>query len=153
MMRSAVIDPKTSVVLTVILSDGAFQDPVNLIVPSDIAEPGWAYDGAAKTFSPPPPPVEPVPEEVSDRQFFEELANEGAISEAEALAYVAAGVIPKTLNDAIAELPAAIQFTARMQVIGANNFYRSAPIAETIGQLLGKSGADLDDLWRRAAKL
>lgn len=115
---------------------------------------GWVMDGG-KLVAPPEPPALPpsVPEFISDRQFFQQLASDGDITEDEALAAVMTGTMPKKLTDAIASLPAEQQFPAKMLVCGATQFERSNPMVPGLGQALGKSATDLDAIWTAAAKL
>lgn len=95
----------------------------------------------------------PVPEIISARQFFQQLARDGACTQAEALAYVQTGALPETLSTVIDGLPEGIRFDVRMEVIGANEFYRSTPTVDLVGYLLGMDAAGLDRIWRLAAKL
>jgi len=95
----------------------------------------------------------PVPEEVSSRQFFQQLAKDGDCTEAEALAYVQTGALPAVLSTVINGLPESIRFDVRMEVIGANEFYRSTPTVDLVGYLLGKDSSALDRIWRLASKL
>jgi len=95
----------------------------------------------------------PVPEIVSARQFFQQLAKDGDCTEAEALAYVQTGALPAALSTVIDSLPEGIRFDVRMEVIGANEFYRSTPTVDLVGYLLGKDSAALDRIWRLASKL
>ncbi len=94
-----------------------------------------------------------VPEAISDRQFFQQLAIDGDISEDEALAAVQTGTLPKKLADAIASLPEDQRFAARMLVCGATTFLRSNAIVPALGEALEKDAAALDALWIAAAAL
>lgn len=95
----------------------------------------------------------PVPPEISDRQFFQALAQEGMISEGDALASVQAGALPPAFDALIAALPASAQFPARMVVTGATIFRRDHPLTAAFGAWAGKSPAQIDDLFRLAAAL
>lgn len=99
-------------------------------------------------YVPPPPPV---PESVSDRQFFQALALGGMISEAEALAAVQTGALPAPIAaiiDAMSD-----QFAARMLLSGATTFERRHPLTDALASALGYSPAQTDDLFRGAASL
>lgn len=96
---------------------------------------------------------EPVPDIISDRQFFQELANRSVISQQEALAAVATGAIPAAMLALISQLPEEQQFPAQMLVSGATTFRRSHPIAALIGGLCGWTAEQTDDLWRAAFEL
>ncbi len=97
------------------------------------------------------PPYEPVPEEISDRQFAQELAIRGVITEAEALAWAGAGTLPAAMMAAINKLPADQRFAAKMSLASATTYRRSHPLADMLGGLLGYDAAEIDDLWRAAA--
>lgn len=97
--------------------------------------------------SPPPP----VPESVSDRQFFQALALGGMISEAEALAAVQTGALPAPIAAIIDAMPD--QFSARMLLSGATTFERRHPLTDALAAALGYSPAQTDDLFRAAAAL
>lgn len=95
----------------------------------------------------------PVPETISDRQFFQQLAILELISEDEAEEAVAAGVLPATLAALVDQLPASQQFPARMLLKGATTFQRNHPMTGVIAQLYGFTSAQVDDLFRAAAAL
>lgn len=97
--------------------------------------------------------LEPVPEVISDRQFAEELANRGAISRDEAIAWASKGDLPATLTAALADLPEDIKFKATMLLSSATTYERSHPMTATVGGLLWYEADDLDSIWRAAAKL
>lgn len=94
----------------------------------------------------------PVPQSISDRQFFQQLAIEGIISEAEALASNAA-VIPQPLLDIIDAMPAENQFAAKMLVSGATVFERHHEMTIVIGAARGMTSEQVDDFFRAAARL
>ncbi|NTS31250.1 hypothetical protein HQ945_08280 [Phyllobacterium sp. BT25] len=119
-------------------------------------QPGWAEewleDDAAEVvaFLNPPPPI---PGTISDRQFFQQLAIMGLITEEEALAYVSTGALPSAFNDFIGSLPEPQRFNAKMLIIGAQTFQRSHPLVAQFGAMNGMSSAQIDDLWREASTL
>ena len=94
-----------------------------------------------------------VPPKISDRQFFQQIAVEGKITEAEALAAVATGTIPQAMNGLIEQLPEDQQFPSKMLVAGATEFLRDHPVTQLIGQLYGYRAADIDRIWREASLL
>lgn len=100
-------------------------------------------------------PVVFVPEIISDRQFAQQLAMLGTITEAEAIAWAARGDLPEALEQAIATLPTegGVKFAARMLLTSATTYERSHPMTAALGAILGYDAADLDDLWRAAALL
>lgn len=128
-----------------------------LTVPDDMANrhrrmiAEWEAAGnTIPAFVPPPPPV---PEEISDRQFFHALAKAGLITEAEALAAVKTGDMPQAINDFVNTLPEADRFDARMLLEGATIFRRSHPLTAAFGALYGMEPSEIDGLWRDAASL
>lgn len=98
-----------------------------------------------------PPP--PVPVAISDRQFAQQLAVLGTITEAEAIAWAARGELPEALESAIAALPEENRFAARMLLSSATTYERSHPLVPVLAGLLGYDEAAIDDLWRAAALL
>ena len=59
-----------------------------------------ALDAVIAAHDPEASPTAPVPDIISDRQFFQQLAILGLINEAEALAAVGPGTMPATLRTA-----------------------------------------------------
>jgi hypothetical protein len=94
-----------------------------------------------------------VPREISDRQFFQQLAIAGHITEDEALNAVGPGIIPAAMDALVSQLPDELQFGARMLIRGATIYQRDNPIADLIRQLFGWAEADTDDFWRAASLL
>lgn len=97
--------------------------------------------------------VVPIPDEISDRQFFQQMAIEGRINQQEALDAVGSGVIPASMAALVEQLPQSQRFAARMLIRGATTFRRTHPVTELIGQLYGMTGEQIDTTWRAAAKL
>jgi hypothetical protein len=95
---------------------------------------------------------QPVPQSISDRQFFQQLAIDGIISEADALASNAA-VIPPPLLTIIEAMPAEQQFAAKMIVSGATVFERNHPMTLAIAAARGMTSGQVDDFFRAAAAL
>lgn len=95
----------------------------------------------------------PVPEIISDRQCFQQLAVLGKVTQDEALAAVTVGSLPKVVTDGIDALPAEQQFPAKMMLCGATQFFRSHPMTPVFGRFMGMDGTALDALWRAAAQI
>jgi len=93
------------------------------------------------------------PETISDRQFFQQLAIQGEVTEEEAIAAVATGALPQRLIDVVSGLPAEQQFAANMLLKGARSFNRSHPMVAMLGEEFGWTEAQIDDLWRAAFEL
>ena len=90
---------------------------------------------------------------ISDRQFFQALAQAGAITADEALAAVMTGRLPAAIEAAVSALPAAELFAARMLLSGATAFERGHPMVARLGAAIGYDAAALDALWQAAAAL
>lgn len=97
-------------------------------------------------------PQEPVPASISDRQFFQQLAIAGIISEDEALASNAA-VIPAPLLVLVNQLPEEDQFNAKMILSGATTFERNHPLTISIGSAYGMSSDQIDEFFKQASVL
>jgi hypothetical protein len=100
-------------------------------------------------------PPAPVPETISDRQFFQQLAIEGDITQDEALAAVQTGAIPAKLESVIAELPASDQFNAKMLLAGATTFNFSNPLTMALAAALSppRTEDQMKALWTAASQL
>lgn len=95
----------------------------------------------------------PVPFVISDRQFFEQLAEIGIATQAEAEAAVATGTLPASLAELVSMLPEQAQFKARMLLKGATQFYRHHEMTDTIAWLYGWSEEQVNDFFRAAERL
>lgn len=98
-------------------------------------------------------PPAAAPATISDRQFFQALAQAGAITADEALAAVMTGRLPAAIEAAVSALPEAQQFAARMLLSGATAFERGHPMVAQLGAALGYDDKALDALWSAAAAL
>lgn len=98
-------------------------------------------------------PPSPVPETISDRQFFQALALQGTITQAEAIAAVATGTIPAALRGFIDVLTGAEAFAAEMLLSGATEFKRSHPLTVAIGAAQGMNPAQIDAFFQFASSL
>lgn len=125
---------------------------------NDVEEHGRAIYALAiaEEFGPVAPysaPAISVPAIISDRQFFQQLANQGLITQAEALSAVKIGALPATLEGLVSLLPAEQQFPARMMLSGATQFERSHPLTNVIGAAQGLTPDQVDALWVAASQL
>lgn len=109
-------------------------------------------DGAVVSYQP-PPPFMLFPTIITDRQFFQQLALMGVITQDEALAAVKTGAIPAALQAFIDGMPADQKFTAEMLVSGAVSFDRNHPMTLALAAGMGWTSQQVDDLWRAAAQL
>ena len=94
-----------------------------------------------------------VPQTISDRQFFQQLAIAKVISQEEALAAVKTGDIPSALSGFIAALPDAARFNAEMLLSGATVFQRNHPLTNAVAMAQGMTADQVDEFFRQAAKL
>jgi hypothetical protein len=133
------------------------EDGVSSSVPNDIrnthrqAIADWEAEG--NTIPPYAAPPPPTPDQISDRQFFQELSIMGLITQAEALSAVQVGTIPAAMETFIGSLPSAQQFSARMVLTGATTFQRSHPLVAMFGAAQGMTSAQIDALWIAASAL
>jgi hypothetical protein len=112
-----------------------------------------AWKAAGNAAAPYVPPPAPVPQSISDRQFFQQLAIQGVITETEALAAVKTGAVPTALQALIDAMPTDQQFGATMIVSGATTFERCHELTLAIGRAYGWTSDQMDALWRAAAEL
>lgn len=99
-------------------------------------------------------PTPPVPVEISDRQFFQQAAIAGFITEEEALAAVQTGAVPAAMQAIVDGIGRSVdRFAAQMILSGATTFRRDHPLTSAIGAALGKTPAEIDDFFRAAALL
>lgn len=94
-----------------------------------------------------------VPNKISDRQFFQQLAIEGLITEEEAINAVKDGTLPQQFENLILSLPLAEQFNARMLLSGATEFQRYHPMVEAFRVYLNYEPEAVDQIWLEASKL
>jgi hypothetical protein len=97
-------------------------------------------------------PPAPIPD-ISRRQFYQQLAIQGVITQPEALAVMANGTLPASLQSIVNGLPADQQFGATMLLVGASTFQRSHPMTAVIGAAEGWSSEQIDALFTAAAVL
>lgn len=99
-------------------------------------------------------PKPEVPESISDRQFFQELALLGIITREEALEAVKIGTIPNTLQMFInnSQDPD-FRFNAEMLLSGATVFHRDHPLTAQIGLVNNWTSSEVDQFFIDASKL
>lgn len=99
-----------------------------------------------------PPP--PVIQDVSDRQFFQQAAVQGIITQAEALAAVQTGTIPAVLQAVVDGIEdAGEKFAAQMILSGATIFQRNAPLTASLGAAFGWMPEQIDAFFLAASAL
>lgn len=109
--------------------------------------------GAIKEFIAPAETIE-IPEQISRRQFFQQLAVDEIITKAEALAAMKSGAVPQALQAIIDALPTEEdRFNAEMLVIGADTFHRSHALTETVRMAMQWTIERRDAFWLDASKL
>lgn len=107
------------------------------------------YGAIANYIAPP----EPIPDLISRRQFFQQLAAMEMISNADALAAMQRGVIPAPLQTIIDTLPEENQFESQMLIVGADSFNRTHPLTETVRLAMQWTEEQRDSFWLEASKL
>jgi uridine phosphorylase len=100
---------------------------------------------AAQALIPPP--------SVTRRQFFQAAAQQGLITQAEALALFTTGTIPSEIATAINALPTAQQFPAQMLLLGALNFERENATLIALCAAIGQTSAQIDALFVLSGEL
>lgn len=110
----------------------------------------WLAAGNTPLPALPPPPAVVPP--IAKRQFYQQLAVDGLITEDEALA-ATEGVLPPTLNTAIATFPADQQFGAKMYFKGSQVFERGNAYIVALAGYFGWSAEQTDAFFVRAAAL
>ena len=144
-VRNVYADPSA------LVPDGAHL--LGLDMEPDGIETGMVWDEATTSFLP-APVVIAVPHEISDRQFFQTLANRGLISKQEALAAVKVGELPPAMLALIGQiLDEDAAFAVEMAISGATIFERDHPDTELLAYLYGWDDAALDDIWIEAGNL
>jgi len=98
-------------------------------------------------------PPETIPDEISRRQFFQQLASLELITNNEAKAALQNGAIPAALQALINQLPSSERYEAEMLIIGASTFARLHPLCDQIRILFEWSEEQRDNFWRAASKL
>ncbi|MEW6257430.1 MAG: hypothetical protein AB1592_15860 [Pseudomonadota bacterium] len=108
------------------------------------------WEAAGGVIAPYQAPPTPPPAQISRRQFFQQAAVSGYITEAEALDAVRSGAIPPALQAAVTLLPAGDRFAAEMLISGAQSFDLAHPLTTAIGAQLG---VDVAAFFTAAAEL
>jgi hypothetical protein len=159
MQRYVIIDTATKQIITVFEYDAAPSNPPPgfeagiIAVQNDMAGPGWSWTGT-ELLPPPSPVIVPiVAGAISRRQFFQQLAAEGIVSQNDALAAVRTGALPTPLQTIVNGLPADQQFSAQMLLCGATEFQRSHPLTAAIGAAYGWTSEQIDTFFIAAVAL
>lgn len=101
--------------------------------------------------------TEAVPVSIARRQFFQQAAIKGIITEDEALDAMSTGAIPSIIASFIALLPAEQQFGAKALIKGAASFERDhamvSGFATYLGSLTPPVIVDVDQFWIAAGKI
>ena len=99
-------------------------------------------------------PPAPIPATISDRQFFQQAAIDGLVSQEEALSAVQTGSIPVVLQAVIDGIEDPNnRFAATMLLAGATTIERYHPLTDAVAAHLGWDSTQLDEFFIRAAQL
>ncbi|GAB9186051.1 hypothetical protein [Bradyrhizobium diazoefficiens] len=120
-------------------------------IPADPANTDWrdyqawlADGGVPDPYVEPPPPA---PQQVSNRQFYQQAAVDGLISQNDALEAMS-GTLPGPVDSYVRSLPSAMQFGAEMR-FKATGFPRDDQYVTGLLQFLG--AADIDQFFIAAS--
>ena len=101
-------------------------------------------------IDPPAPVIQPI----SRRQFFQQAAIGGFITDDEALLAVQVGAIPTAILNVVNTLPSANdQFAAKMVLSGAATFDRSHPLVSAVGASMNLTSSQVDTFFIAASHL
>jgi hypothetical protein len=138
----------------IVYSPDGSKDPATMVQtqPKNATPEQLVLMGVTVVPDPAPVPVPPPPvETISNRQFYQQLAVLGVVTEHQALAAVTIGTLPGSIASfANAETD---KFAAEMQLRGGTAFNRHDPLFMALGQVLGFTPKQLDDFWIAAAQL
>lgn len=112
---------------------------------------GYIWNGSE--FDPPSDPgtePPPVPASISATQFWLELPNWVAVTQAEALAGARGAALPEAIENALVGLPSDDAFEARVRLARMGDVLRYDPLTIATAASLGKTEAELDDFFRAA---
>lgn len=91
--------------------------------------------------------------DISRRQFYQQCAVEGIVTQDEALTVLTVGTLPAALLAIVSALPADQQFAAKMLLLGSSDFDRNNPFTIAIGAARGMTAAQIDAFFVAAAQL
>lgn len=136
-------------------TDGVVRCLDGAIIPNDPNNRDWIdyRDWAALGNTPDPyVPPPPVPD-ITRRQFYQQLAVQGVITETEAKAGISGGALPASLQILVAALPADQLFNAECLLLGAQTLQRSHPMTDKIGTSYGWTSEQIDAFFIAAGAL
>jgi hypothetical protein len=107
----------------------------------------------ALVANPPTTAPDPIPEKVTETQFMRAAVKVGIVTDAEAKAYLARGVIPAFVETAVAQIPANVRTDAELKIIGSDTFHRADPVFAMLIAGGAATSEQVDDLFRLAATL
>lgn len=115
----------------------------------------WGYVRIETPSDPnptPEPQEPPIPATISKRQFWQQLANMGMITKAEALAVMVSGTLPPAFDALVSALDEDDEFKARMQ-LATNDYERSNEYVAAFAQAQDIDDATVDEIWKQGATL
>lgn len=155
-MRYAIVDSNNHILYVIEYDDPPTTPPPGFpegttAIAHDLVSMNWTYDGSI-FIAPPIVPSTYIPD-ISDRQFFQQLAIAGIITQNDAIAAVATGTIPPAMVPLVESLPRDEQFSAKMILSGATTFKRDHPMTIAIGTAYGMSSDQIDAFFQAAVLL
>lgn len=98
------------------------------------------------------PQIPTVPDDITPRQFYEQLGIMGIITQDEA-ENALTGILPQSFMDLVDMLPEQTHHKTRMLLKGASVFERHHELTDTIAWMYGLDADAVDDLFKAAAVL
>lgn len=89
---------------------------------------------------------------ISKKQFFEQLAIDGIVTEQEAAAAFG-GTIPQTFQTYIESLPANVRFSTTLTILGGQSYKYDSPFITNITKYFGWDNERFQTFWTSASKL
>ena len=154
-LRYAVVEPDTGLVLNIIEAEAGFvMEGATLVLDDGTAVIGATWDGAA--FRPPAPVPElppPVPTMISFRQLILGLLGSGFITAEQALAAAETRARPPQLDAIVATLPEDAALAARITWATMSEARRADPLFAAV--IVGGHATwdQVDELFRTSARL
>jgi len=93
-----------------------------------------------------------VPDEISRRQFYQQLAIDEKITKQEAIAAAMSGTLPAAVQACVDALPEDQRFGALM-ALASGALKRTHPLVAAFGAMQDMTEADIDAFWIAAAAL
>lgn len=95
-----------------------------------------------------------IPDMISRRQFYQQLAEIGLISKKENIDRITKGIVPPTIQNVIDMIPNEdVKYQMIVLLLEASEFQRGHPFIHEFGQMFGMDAAAIDGFFYAASKL